>query len=46
MAKSDKKVDKIFTNYLKQINREGDYCQYSIEDLDKTLSTFWFTVSP
>ena len=45
-AKSYKKVDKIFTNYLQQINRQGDYWQYSIEDLDKIFGSFWFAVSP
>ena len=45
-AKSDKKVNKILTKYLKQTNQNEEYVKYSIEDLDKMLGTFWFAVSP
>ena len=44
-TKSDKKVNKIFNTYLQQIN-EGEYYDYSTKELDKTLATFWFAISP
>ena len=45
-VRSEKKVDKILNNYMQQINKEGNYWEYSVEDLDKLLGTFWFAVSP
>ena len=39
-------MDKTFKTYLQQINKEGEYYDYPIEELDKTLATFWFAVSP
>ena len=44
-AKSDKKVHKILTKYLKSTQQNENYEHYSIEQLDKMLGTFWFAAS-
>ena len=45
-AKSEKKVHKILVKYLEQTQQDIDYCKYTVEELDKMLASFWFTVSP
>ena len=44
--KSEKKVNKILVSYLKQIKKNENYAEYSVEELDDMLAIFWFAVSP
>ena len=45
-VRSEQKVNRILSNYLQEIKKEGNYWEFEIEDLDKVLGTFLFVVSP
>ena len=45
-VRSEQKVNRILNNYLQQINKEPNYWNYEVDELDKMLASFWFAVSP
>ena len=44
--KSERKDNKILVSYLKQVKKNENYAEYSVEEMDDMLSVFWFAVAP